>query len=307
MQVNEKPSRELALYTERINGLILSGYMSPASCRPVLHFIHGTGFCSLTYWPFLKHFTNDFDLFLHDVQGHGESESGERFGGWNRSASNALELMAAKADYFSKRPVFGLAHSFGAAVSLLMAAKAPHRFDGLILMEPVLFSAQQLRMMGLLRLFRLIGQNPMARKARRRTQTWSSKETAWAYLHQRGIFRGWDDASLAAYIEHALIHHEDGRVSLKCPAWLESQLFSTYPAGLWRQVKALNVPTILIRGDRGYTSLAKTANRAAEMNPNINVRTLRGGHCFMQEAPSQAAATVNAMLRNFLNEPAGVA
>ena len=301
-----KPTRELALYTERINGLILSGHVSPASDRPVLHFIHGTGFCGLTYWPFLSHFANDFDLFLHDVQGHGESQSHQRFVGWNKSADNALALMDAKAPYFKKRPVIGLAHSFGAAVTMLMASRVPGRFDGLILMEPVLFSAKQLRLMGLLRMFRLIGQNPMARKARRRTQTWSNRTAAWDYLHQRGIFRGWDDASLAAYIDHALAQDEDGRLSLKCPAWLESQLFSTYPAGLWRHVKALKVPTILIRGDRGYSTLMENATRAADLNPNIQVRTIRGGHCFMQEAPTEAAATVNGLLEHLLTKTVGV-
>ena len=47
----------------------------------MLHFLHGNGLSSLTYAPMLRHLSEHFDLFLSDVQGHGDSDHGSRFRG----------------------------------------------------------------------------------------------------------------------------------------------------------------------------------------------------------------------------------
>ncbi|MGE8479537.1 MAG: alpha/beta hydrolase, partial [Pseudomonas shirazensis] len=36
-------------------GFTLRGWRSPASGKPLLHFLHGNGFCSLAYQPLLMH------------------------------------------------------------------------------------------------------------------------------------------------------------------------------------------------------------------------------------------------------------
>ncbi len=68
-------------------GFVLRGWRSPASGKPVLHFIHGTGMCGLTYWPVLEPLLPQVDLFISDLHGHGDSDGQAPFVGWNRSVS----------------------------------------------------------------------------------------------------------------------------------------------------------------------------------------------------------------------------
>ncbi|WP_199856223.1 alpha/beta fold hydrolase [Diaphorobacter sp. J5-51] len=50
------------------NGHTLRGHHSPPSGRPVIHFLHGNGYCGLTYAPMLERLSERFDLFLSDVR-----------------------------------------------------------------------------------------------------------------------------------------------------------------------------------------------------------------------------------------------
>ena len=72
-------------------GFTVRGWHSVPSGRPLLHFLHGNGFCGRTYEPMLRHLAGHFDLWLSDVQGHGDSDHGGIFIGWNRNAELAVE------------------------------------------------------------------------------------------------------------------------------------------------------------------------------------------------------------------------
>ncbi|TKA89090.1 alpha/beta fold hydrolase, partial [Halopseudomonas bauzanensis] len=45
-------------------GFTLRGWHSPPSGKPLLHFIHGNGFCCRTYEPMLALLAEHFDLWL---------------------------------------------------------------------------------------------------------------------------------------------------------------------------------------------------------------------------------------------------
>ena len=62
-------------------GFTLRGWHSRPSGKPVLHFLHGNGFCTRTYEPMLGLLAEQFDLWLCDLQGHGQSDHGGRFVG----------------------------------------------------------------------------------------------------------------------------------------------------------------------------------------------------------------------------------
>ena len=72
-------------------GFSLRGWHSPPSGKPLLHFLHGNGFSTRSYEPLLELLAHDFDLWLCDLQGHGQSDHGDKFVGWNRNAELALE------------------------------------------------------------------------------------------------------------------------------------------------------------------------------------------------------------------------
>ena len=64
----------------------------------MIHFMHGNGYCGLAYAPLLRRLAADFDLFIPEAEGHGDSDHGGRFHGWNRTAEFALEAWHAHAN-----------------------------------------------------------------------------------------------------------------------------------------------------------------------------------------------------------------
>lgn len=91
------------------DGFTLRGWHTPPSGKPLIHFIHGNGFCARAYEPMLRALSKHFDLWLSDVQGHGDSDPGERFVGWNRCADLAVEAFKHhQHDLFGAVPCFGL-------------------------------------------------------------------------------------------------------------------------------------------------------------------------------------------------------
>ncbi|NES11605.1 alpha/beta hydrolase, partial [Pseudomonas laurentiana] len=121
-------------------GFTLRGWCSPPTGKPLLHFLHGTGFCGLVYRPMLEVLSESFDLWLSDVQGHGDSDHGGAFLGWNRTAELALEAFEAGRGAYANVPCFALGHSFGGVLTSLILAREPALFQRAVLLDPVLFS-----------------------------------------------------------------------------------------------------------------------------------------------------------------------
>jgi len=260
--------------------------------RPLLHFVHGNGFCGMAYWPMLRHLHEQYDLCLHDAQGHGDSDDGDHFPGWNLTAERIATVIQQRRKEWGDRPVVGVGHSFGGVVTLLAAAKYPQLFDAVVLLDPVLFPRFLVWGMGAADVVGLLRSHPMATRARRRRHLWLNYNETWKYFYQRGIFKGWSDEALEAYIQHAMNHHPDGTLSLKCPPWLEAEIFSSYPRQLWPSVDQLAVNTRIFYGADTYPFVGYSVNSAARRNMHITTQMMPGGHCFMQEYPQPAATEI---------------
>ncbi|MGH8353047.1 MAG: alpha/beta fold hydrolase [Pseudomonas sp.] len=277
-------------------GFTLRGWHSPPSGKPLLHFLHGNGFCGRTYEPLLQRLARDFDLWLCDVQGHGDSEHGGRFHGWNRSAELALEAFAAGRGIFGEVPCCAVGHSFGGVLSSLMLAKQPALFQRAVLLDPVLFSPAMIGVMVLSDVVGLYKRNSLAASARTRRRHWPDRAAAYAGLYGRGMFKGWSDAALWAYVEYALKEVEGGGVELKCRPSREAEIFGSYPKRLWPALRKVGTPTRVIHGQRSYPFVAKSVARWCALNPAVSAQVVAGGHCFMQEDPQDAAERVAAFL-----------
>ena len=114
-------------YTPR-EGFTIRGWHSRPSGKPLLHFLHGNGFCGRMYEPMLTPLARDFDLWLSDVQGHGDSDHGGRFAGWNRSADIAMEALHQQGSAFKNVPHFALGHSFGGVLTSLILGEHRAQF-----------------------------------------------------------------------------------------------------------------------------------------------------------------------------------
>jgi pimeloyl-ACP methyl ester carboxylesterase len=277
-------------------GFTLRGWRSQPSGKPLLHFLHGNGFCALVYEPMLEALAKDFDLWLCDVQGHGDSDHGGRFAGWNRNAELVVEAFQAGRGVYGPVPRLAAAHSFGGVLTSLVLPRAPTLFRRAVLLDPVLFSPAMIGVMGVASALGLYRRQRMARRAAARRAHWPDAESAADSLRGRGIFKGWDESALQAYVRHALRPAADGGVELKCRPSREAEIFASFPRRLWWSLRHVETPTRVFYGEHTYPFVGKAAARWCAANPHVSAETVPGGHCFMQERPAEAAARVRAFL-----------
>lgn len=280
-------------------GFTLRGEHSLPSGRPVIHFLHGNGYCGRTYEPMLARLGRDFDLFLSDVQGHGDSDHGGRFHGWNRTAELALEAWNTRRRIFGDVPAYAVGHSFGGVITSLMLARAPQQFARAVLLDPVLFTPAMIGLMALSDVVGLYSRNGLAQRARKRRHHWPDARSAYAALEGRGMFKGWKEEALWAYVNHAMRSAADGGIELKCRPAREAEIFGSYPRRLWSALAKVATPTRVLRGTDTYPFAIRGIARWCEENPCVTQQALPGGHCFMQEDPATAAAAI----RDFLLAP----
>lgn len=278
-------------------GFVLRGYYTPPTGKPVIHFIHGNGFCGLTYEHLLSQLQDEFDLFISDAQGHGESDAGEEFKGWNVSASIASKVWRKFSYQWESVPKFALGHSFGAVLTTLMMAKDASLFDGGILMDPVYTPPKTASTMSLLSRAGLLRHMPLSRQARIRTHSWPSFQAAWGYLHQRGTFKNWKDDCLKSYLNHALLMDENGGLSLKCPPAIEAGIFSSYPHQLWQAICSIHQPMFMMYGTKTYPFVLNSLSKLHQANLYYDFLEMPGGHCFMQENPQKTADEIKRKIR----------
>lgn len=272
-------------------GFTLRGWYSPPSGKPVLHMLHGNGYCGRVYTPMLRELAATFDLWLCDVQGHGESDHGGRFHGWNRSAELALEAFDAGREWFADASVFALGHSFGGVLTSLMLAQRPTLFSRAVLLDPVLFGPAMIGVMALSDVVGLSRRTTLASRALKRRSSWPDRAAAYEALHGRGMFRGWTEEAFAAYIEHAL-KDSDAGVELRCRPSREADIFSSYPRRLWPSLAKVTTPSLVLYGQRSYPFVARSVARWCAGNAHVRAQVVPGGHCFMQEFPQDSAQRV---------------
>ena len=256
--------------------------------KPVIHFLSGNGFCGGVYWPFLKRFLPDYGLFLHDIEGHGESDAPPRFSGTRALAQRTAQVIA---DQGLGQGLIGMGHSRGAAMTLKVAADHPGLFKALVLLDPIILpTAVWLSW----RAASILGFNSMARDTRQRRSAWSSRDDAFEHLKGRGIFKGWQDEAVACFVDYAM-KPQDYHWVLRCPLELEAQIYE-HPVYPWRSFAKAKLPILFLYGDRSYPFFRWSA-RLASAYPNVAVATAPGMHCFMLEQPEKAHAAV----QHFLN------
>lgn len=280
-----------------VTGTRLRGWRSLPTGKPLLQFLHGNGFCGRVYEPLLQVLAADFDLWLCDAPGHGDSEAPAHFPGWNACADAALEAFKAGRQPYGNVPCFAAGHSFGGVLTALMLAEPDQPFKRAALLDPVLFPPPMLLAAQLIGRMGSSLANPLARATKRRRREWPDREHARQSLRGRGTYRGWTEPALDAFITHALQDTPEGHARLKCTPELESTIFSTMPRQLWSRLRRITVPTLLLHGRETMPFVAVGCGRAHRHNPShLHTQVTAGGHCFMQEDPADAAARVRAHL-----------
>lgn len=251
----------------------------------IVHFLPGNGFCGGVYWPFLKRLQPDYGLFLHDIEGHGESDAPAHFSGIGAVARRVP--LVAREQGLAPGALIGMGHSFGAALTLKVAADNPGLFKALVLLDPIVAPTSGWLA---IRALAALGLHPMTRVARRRRRAWPSRQDALDHLRGRGIYKGWTEEALECFVDHAM-KDEGGRRVLRCPPALEAEIYGR-PVYPWPSFRNVTVPILFLYGAGSYDFFPIAARLARRTNPAVEVKTVPGHHCFMLEDPAEAHAAV---------------
>ena len=283
-------------YTGR-EGFTLRGWHTVPTGKPVIHFLHGNGFCGRTYEPMLEYLARDFDLWLCDIQGHGDSDHGGRFVGWNRNAELAIEAFKSQRQaLFPNVPHFAVGHSFGGVLTGLAMGEHGRIFQRAVLLDPVLFSPAMMVGAALAIMTGTARLSPLARSARARRNHWASREEAFEQLRHRGVYKTWTSDALHAFVRHGMKSAPDGGVELKCQPSREADIFGSAPERLWTLLGRITTPTLVMYANRTFPFVPEGAARLQRVNPHVQTQEVTGSHCFMQEQPASTAAQVKAFL-----------
>ncbi|MDY6942300.1 MAG: alpha/beta hydrolase [Pseudomonadota bacterium] len=275
------------------NSVIIRGIHRFHPERPTIHFLPGTGFCGLMYWPYLRHFTSRYGIFTQDYQGHGDSDNGEEFAGWDGNLRRCKEVIEKQLANENHLPLIGMGHSYGGVMTALLAADHPEWFSALVLLDPILLPEEWIK-----------GNDgspsPMTLSTLRRRTQWASKTEAEAYFSSKPTFKNWHPDALCSLVDHLLEAHPDGRRTLKCPPEMEAPIYSDPLTTLWDALRRLRVPTVIVYGDRTIPTIPPGAQKAAAENPMIQCARIRGSHNFMQEEPEMTYELVQSLINSVL-------
>ena len=257
-----------------------------------MHLLHANGFCAGTYTPFVKHLYKKYHIFASDVRGHGDSifPGTERIRNWEIFAAD-LRVIIEKA---MTPPVIGMGHSLGAVTTYIAAAKYPHLFSCIILLDPVIFPRQEIQRISLNRKQGLGNDSPLAKGARMRKRTFESKQAALSrFAAGHKIFKTWSREFVEAYLECGLLVKDSKTAILRCDPELEAQIFESVPINVWDYADKIACPVLALRGEKSNTFVPEAARNLQDIIPGAAVITVPdAGHFVPMEKPEECAAAI---------------
>lgn len=265
---------------------------------PRIHFLHGNGFCASTLLQLASHLPSEWHCWFTDIPGHGRSDQPHhRMPNWQAMAADVAQALAQNANVAQQGPVIGVGHSMGAVMTLLAAAKQPHLFSRIILLDPVLFAPEILWAQSLLRTTGIWKRSALVKAVRNRRSTWTDTDAAMADLARKKLYRNWHPHVLEDFVTSGTHTVEEG-IQLSCHPHWEASIFGSYPKGLWRAVRKLSIPVDILMAENSYGFIPRSVRKACRVNSFIRGHYFGGSHCFPMEKPKQTAEMINRLLSN---------
>lgn len=192
-------------------------------------------------------------------------------------------------------------HSLGACAALLCVPHLQGKMVAYVGFDPPLMPTW------LTPLFRLPGglnwlrkTLPIAAAAARRRHQFDSQDAALKRYKNRGVFKGFPDATLTDYLEGGLIEDEEtGGVKLACDPLWEQAIYPAHDHNLYQAAKALPVDNarIVLAGEGApHTPLSRLRMRRAVGNGGV-IRFKDKNHMFPLNEPEFARAFLQDALK----------
>jgi pimeloyl-ACP methyl ester carboxylesterase len=236
---------------------------------PDLVLLHGFTGHARSWDAFAEAMTGRYRVLALDQRGHGESAwaTADKYG-----ASEMVEDLAAFVRAFRLQQFALLGLSMGGNVAIHYAGRRPPELSRLVIVD----IAPEIVTSGLARI-----QTGVQAK-----DTFESRDEAFAAARAASSVP--PEAHHRHRVDHALMRTEDGRWTwrydraLRAPGTVRAR---DTEAG-WRAAAAINVPTLLIRGETSDILSPELADRMLKENSNIRMTTVAGsGHSVPLDKP----------------------
>ncbi len=259
---------------------------------PLTHVAHATGLCAGAYTQMAEKLQKQLHVVGMDFRGHGKSTAPadpRRLKNWNVFYQD-LE------HFFEKfnRPVVAIGHSSGGTASLQVAARRPDLVSALVLIEPGIMPPSWRPWVFLAQKSGLSKHVPFVTRVMRRKNLWSSLEEARQDLYGKGPFKSWQDDFLSDYLEEGFKTDVEGTVKLACDTHWEGKCLATAPVDIWRYVRQVKIPTLVLYGKQSTTFLPAVVEKLRSNLPGVIIKGFENtGHYVPMERNND---TVNIIL-----------
>lgn len=264
---------------------------------PTLHLSPANGFPPQVYLPLLRRLSQYHCLCLPPRALWGDQAPPASYRDWRADAADLLAGMAAH----GLRDVVALGHSLGGIVSMLALLKEPSRFKALIMLDPPILLPDMLKVVREAWNGDYVDHLPLVQGARRRRQTFASREDAFERFRQKPVFADWSDEALWLYVRHGIKRCQDsGDFKLVWNTDWEAHYFATVYPKIWEAMPRLTgaPPALLVRGGASDTLLGEAYVRAKSSAPALEGIEMDGqGHLFPLAAPEETARLIDDWLK----------
>lgn len=253
---------------------------------PALVFCHATGFHGRYWDPICALLGDTYRCIALDLRGHGDSVIPDGLDlAWTGMANDVLAVI----DHFELDAVHAVGHSMGGCSIILAELIRPGTIIDGWLFEPIVVPGDHEH-------YPPDGRNALAESARRRRETFESREAAFQRYSSKPPFQHVDPVALRAYVDGGFRDQVDGTVILKCRGEIEAQVFEHSRTDAYDRLSDVHAPlTIAGSGDADFP--ATMAPAIAERLPNATFEYFGDlTHFAPLEDPARIAGAIRSSL-----------
>ena len=255
--------------------------------RPLV-LAHANGFPPATYRVLLEELASDFCVQAYAARPLWPGSDPASASSW-RELSEDLERTLAERGLTG---AVGVGHSLGGILWLMVAARRSDALSLLVLVDPVIFTGLHAASWSLLQRLGGARQIPLVKGALRRRDRYPDRESILRSYRQKPVFRSWQPEVLEDYVRYGFQPAGDGQLELSYSKAWEARIFELTPASVWRDLRRLEVPVLVIRGKTSDTFLPNAAARLQRLLPSARVIEMEGSHFLPMERPNEVAAKI---------------
>lgn len=274
-----------------VTGVNLS-FLDSGGEKPPLHFYHANGFPVSVYLPIMIRLTERYRVIGLGLRGQDAQTAGNT--SWHQVADDLISFLDAQ----QVGSVVGVGHSVGGVATMLAAAKRPDLFSRIILIDPVIMPYQTALVQTVMHFFGKKKHHFLADRARTRRNGWTDRYELYDYLKTKSLFKRFDDTYLKSYVTYGFKPSDDGGVELLCPPEAEARIFENYPLDVWRWVKRIKVPTLIVRAEYSDVLSEQTVTRFCKKAANASHYLMKdAGHLIPMEKPDELITLIKRFSR----------